>query len=98
MLFYDISGDIFMASSYTLGSHFEGFVKNMVQSGRYASASEVMRDGLRLIEEREDIRKAKLQALQNDIQAGLDSSTGDALDMNEIKTFAREQRLKSHIK
>ena len=34
-----------MPSSYTLGDRFEGFVKQLVASGRYASASEVLRDG-----------------------------------------------------
>jgi antitoxin ParD1/3/4 len=81
-----------MASSYTLGSHFESFVKNLVRSGRYASASEVMRDGLRLVEERENMRAAKLDALRADIRAGLESGPAEALDMKEIKAAARSQR------
>lgn len=62
-----------MASSYSLGLHYERFVAELVNSGRYASASEVMRDSLRLLEEREEQRKAKLEALRADIQIGRDS-------------------------
>lgn len=36
-----------MPSSYAIGEHFETFIKSKVQEGRYASASEVVRDGLR---------------------------------------------------
>jgi antitoxin ParD1/3/4 len=39
-----------MPSSYAIGSHFERFVKKQVDSGRYSSASEVVRDALRLLE------------------------------------------------
>jgi antitoxin ParD1/3/4 len=39
-----------MSSSYTLGEHFEQLVNKLVDSGRYASASEVLRDSLRLLE------------------------------------------------
>lgn len=56
-----------MASSYTLGKHFEKFVRNMINSGRYASASEVLREGLRLLEEREKIRETMLAAFHADI-------------------------------
>lgn len=62
-----------MASSYTLGTHFEDFVKGLVSSGRYATASEVMRDGLRLLEEREHLQQAKIEALRTLIQEGRDS-------------------------
>lgn len=81
-----------MASSYTLGSHFESFIKNLVESGRYASASEVMRDSLRLMEEREKIRAAKLDALRASIREGMDSGPDEPLDMNEIKSAARDAR------
>ena len=86
-----------MASSYTLGPHFESFIKNLVESGRYASASEVMRDSLRLMEEREKIRAAKLDALRASIREGLDSGPDEPLDMNEIKAAARDALLARKI-
>lgn len=81
-----------MPSSYTLGEHFEVFIKEMVGSGRYASASEVMRDSLRLLEEREKMRDARLAALRADIREGLDSGPADPLDIAEIKETARRSR------
>jgi antitoxin ParD1/3/4 len=79
-------------SSYTLGAHYERFVRDLVASGRYASASEVMRDGLRLVEEREQVRAAKLDALRRDIREGLDSGAPEPLDMATIKAEARRRR------
>ena len=81
-----------MPSSYTLGERFEKLVKQLVASGRYASASEVMRDGLRLLEERENLREAKLAALRRDIDEGLQSGPSEAFDMNDILAEAREER------
>lgn len=81
-----------MASSYNLGSHFEGLVKDLLQSGRYANASEVVRDGLRLLEEREAMKAAKLEALRRDIDAGLDSGPSEPLDMDAIKAEGRRSR------
>lgn len=45
-------------TSLSLGKHWEGFIKNEVASGRYASASEVIRDALRGMEERKSQREA----------------------------------------
>jgi antitoxin ParD1/3/4 len=69
-----------MASSYTLGHHFEGFVKDLLSSGRYSTASEVMRDGLRLLQEREELQQVKLRALREAVQDGKDSGLGQPAD------------------
>ena len=42
-----------MPSSYALGKHYEAFIKKLVESGRYASASEVVRAAMRAFEEKE---------------------------------------------
>lgn len=65
-----------MPASYSLGEHFDGFVKRQVRSGRFASASEVVREGLRLMEEREAEREARLEALRAEIARGRDSGPG----------------------
>ena len=50
----------------SIGEHWEKFVETAVREGRYGSASEVVREGLRLVEERE----AKLKVLREEINAG----------------------------
>jgi antitoxin ParD1/3/4 len=67
-------------ASYSLGKHFETFVQGQVRSGRYASASEVVREGLRLMEEREAEREARLEALRAEIQRGRESGPGVPAD------------------
>ncbi len=56
-----------MPSSYTLGKHFEAFVQAQLASGRYGNASEVLRDALRLMEDRE----RRLASLDAAIERGL---------------------------
>ena len=53
----------------SIGERWEGFVEHAVKSGRYASASEVVREGLRLVEERE----AKLLALRASLAASMEA-------------------------
>ena len=73
-----------MASSYSIGKHFEGLIETLVESGRYSTASEVMREGLRLVEEREERRQAKLEALRAEIQKGLDSGPAEEVDIGDM--------------
>lgn len=53
-------------TSLSLGEHWEVFIKNEISSGRYGSASEVVRDALRAMEE----RKSKLEALRTHLAQG----------------------------
>jgi len=54
--------------SYAVGKHFDKFIREQVQAGRYNNASEVVREGLRLVEERE----AKLKALREHIDTAIE--------------------------
>ena len=51
----------------SIGERWETFVESALKAGRYGSASEIVREGLRLVEERE----AKLQALRNTLDASI---------------------------
>ena len=87
-----------MATSYSIGKHFEGLIQSLIESGRYSTASEVMREGLRLVEEREEReerRKVKLEALRAEIQKGFDSGPAEGVDISEmikaVKARGRQQ-------
>ncbi|MEM1041941.1 MAG: type II toxin-antitoxin system ParD family antitoxin [Bacteroidota bacterium] len=68
----------------------ESFVKTLVETGRYSSASEVFRDGLRLLEEREHRRRYTLEELQDLMREAKQSGPSVPLDMEEIKREARQ--------
>ena len=69
-----------MPTSVALSPHFESFIRDQVESGRYNNDCEVVRAGLRLLEDTESQHAIQLQALRNDIAAGKASGTALAAE------------------
>lgn len=74
-------------TSISLGDHFEGFISRQIESGRFGSASEVVRASLRLLEEHEQRIDAVRQALID----GENSGDAGELNMKDIKRKARRR-------
>ena len=70
----------------------EELVRSKVSSGLYTSASEVVREALRLLEEQDRMREAKLEELRRDVHKGLDSGASAAWDADAVKSKARARR------
>ncbi|OGB29377.1 MAG: addiction module antitoxin [Burkholderiales bacterium RIFCSPLOWO2_12_FULL_61_40] len=77
-----------MPTSVALSPHFEAFVKDQVSTGRFNNVSEVVRAGLRLLEDQEQLKALKLQELHTAIQAG--ASSGPGVDSEQV--FERLKR------
>lgn len=78
-------------TSVALGAHFEDFIQTSIASGRYNNASEVVRSGLRLLEEQEQ----KIVALRSAINEGLTSGLVENFDS---KTFLQEMKARKYGK
>jgi len=78
-------------TSVTLGDHFDSFIGTQINEGRYGSASEVVRAGLRMLEESE----MKLEALRHALKEGEASGIGSR-SMNEIFEAARQRFEEGH--
>jgi len=70
-----------------LGEHFSQFVEQQIASGRYTSASEVIRAGVRLLQDNE----AKLGRLRAALQEGLDSGEPEPFDFDEFLAEMRAE-------
>ena len=84
-----------MPSSYTLGRHFEGFIQAQLSSGRYNNASEIVRDALRLLEEREHkltVLDAALMRGVADVEAGRVTPAETVFDELEERYRSMEQK------
>ena len=75
-----------------LTQHQTSFVEQLVDSGRYQNASEVLREGLRLVEQREAEDASRLQALRTAAQLGMDD-----IDAGRFKDFDSAQALRDHL-
>ncbi len=76
-----------------LTNHQASFVEQLVSSGRYQNASEVLREGLRLVEQREAEDASRLEALRSAVKVGIDD-----IDAGRFKTFDTAASLRSHLK
>jgi antitoxin ParD1/3/4 len=76
----------------SLTPELERYVQEKVSTGMYYSASEVIREGLRLLQERDRMQEIQMQQLKQEIQTGLDSGETTPLNMKEVKTQARRSR------
>ena len=70
----------------------EELLETLVKSGRYQNASEVLRDGLRLVEQREAEDASKLKALRAAARAGV-----GALDQGKFKEFGSIEELQAYL-
>lgn len=75
-------------TSVALGQHFEEFIQASIMSGRYNNASEVVRSGLRLLEDREQ----KMAALRSAIEKGLESGIEDDFDSQDFLLQMKERK------
>jgi antitoxin ParD1/3/4 len=78
-----------------LGSTFDKFVADMLKSGLYQSQSEILREGLRLLKEREDLKKVRLDELRHEIALGAEQAArGEFVDGRQV--FVKIRRKSAH--
>jgi antitoxin ParD1/3/4 len=75
-----------------LTEHLDQFVQDRITSGRYGNASEIVREGLRVLELREKEEQAKLERLHQAAQEGFDE-----IDRGESTELRSIERLERHI-
>lgn len=76
-----------------LTDHQATLVEHLVASGRYQNASEVLREGLRLVEQREAENASRLEALRAAAQVGIAD-----IEAGRYKTFDARESLRAHLK
>jgi len=76
-----------------LTDHQASLVEQLVTSGRYQNASEVLREGLRLIEQRETEDAYRVEVLRNAVQVGIAD-----MEAGRFKVFDSKETLRSYLK
>lgn len=79
----------------SLTPEIEALIESKVRSGMYNSASEVVREGIRLLHQRDEMREAKLNALRAEIQKGIDDlEAGRYRDGDQVMAEIKERLVK----
>lgn len=81
-----------MGMNINLTPYLENMLRKKVESGLYTSASEVLREALRLMDEQDHPRITKLEQLRQDVRAGLDSGAAITWDPTQIKRAGYKRR------
>ncbi len=81
-----------MGMNVNLTPQLEELVRSKVATGMYTSASEVVREALRLMDERDRLRAARLEQLREDIREGLSSGSSQTWSAEEAKREGRARR------
>ncbi len=84
-----------MALSISLTPQLENMVRAKIDSGMYSSASEVVREALRLMDEQDQLRKNRLETLRKDIDDGINSGPGRRRTADEVIKRARAKKSKA---
>lgn len=79
-----------MPTSVALGHHFEEFIREQLESGRFNNVSEVVRAGLRLLEDEQRLREIRHRELKAAIREGINS--GDAGTVEDVVARNRARR------
>ena len=76
----------------SLTEELEKLVQRKVESGRYTSASEVVRAGLRLLEQEDELRETRLAAVRAEVRAGIDQAErGELVDGEEAMARVKKR-------
>jgi antitoxin ParD1/3/4 len=75
----------------SLTPELEKYVSDKVTSGLYNSASEVIREGLRLLKDADALREVRLSELRSKIQSGLDSGAAQPLDLDDVLARGKQR-------
>jgi antitoxin ParD1/3/4 len=81
-----------MTLSISLTPQLENMVRAKIDSGMYSSASEVVREALRLLDEQDQLRSKRLEALRKDIHDGLKSGPGRKSTADDVIRRARSKK------
>ena len=81
-----------MGMNVNLTPQLEALVRAKVSSGMYTSASEVVREALRLMDEQDSLRQVKFDELRSEVCEGIDSGASEPWDVTDVKAKAPARR------